>query len=89
MEVIVAKLGYEEEYETLMELFDCIECCCAETNDDSDDEEPPSRQITRQITRQLSHCVDIELANQVSEMMTEERDLPTKTDSPLRRRAFI
>jgi hypothetical protein len=64
-------------------MLEWVHCCCSI----GEEEETVTRRVSRPITREISRAnIDIEMANR-SEIV--EYEIPTKNDSPIRRRAFI
>lgn len=67
-----------------MEILEWVQCCFC-IGGEEEEEETVARQSSRQITRELSRGIDIELANRE----VVEYEIPTKHDSPIRRRGYV
>lgn len=96
-ECFFQKIGFGDTYEKASEVCEWIQCCCGGGGDDTEhdtehDGHPRAiaREFTREFTREFSERrLDIEMAATRGHQEIVLEEIPTKTDSPIRRRGFI
>ncbi len=96
-ECFFERIGFGDTYEKALEICEWIQCCCGGEGDDVEDDTEQDRRprtisrdpTPREPTRGFSERLDIEMAPVRGHQEIVMDEIPTKTDSPIRRRACI